>query len=127
MATPADVGATQGRDVVMRASDGRRSPPFAFDPERVARLEMMAWRAYYDRRWGALLYFTERACAGQFHIPFPVSLRAAYHSTRGAIAFKPIDNDVGLAVAALQRYYRIVRRHSGLTFDPVGVARAEVR
>lgn len=101
--------------------------PFAFDPERVARLETMAWRAYYDRRWLALGYFAERACADQFNVPFPISVRAAYYATRGAVAFKPVDNDIGLAVAALERYYAIVRRHSGLAFDPAAVARAEVR
>ncbi len=107
-----------------RRSGANRS---TFDPERVARLETMAWRAYYDRRWSALLYFTERACADQFHVPFPDSVRAAYYATRGALAFKPIENNIGLAVGALVRYYAIVRRHSNITFDPVEVARAEIR
>ncbi len=101
--------------------------PFTFDPQRVARLETMAWRAYYERHWLALAYFTERACADQFHVPLPISAQAAYYATRGAVAFKPVDNDVGLAVAALARYYAIVRRHSGLAFDPAEVARTEVR
>lgn len=100
---------------------------FIFDPVRVARLETMAWRAYYDRRWLSLLYCTERACADQFRIPFPVSVRAAYYATRAATAFKPVDNDADLAAAALERYYVIVRRYSGLEFDPAEVARAEIR
>ena len=100
---------------------------FSFDPERVAALETAAWRAYYDREWLKLLYFTERACAEQFHVPFPLSLQAAYYATRGAIAFKPVDNNVPLALAACTRYFEIVRRYSGLTFEPAGVARIEVR
>ncbi len=103
------------------------SARFAFDPDRVAALETEAWRAYYDREWLKLLYCTERGCAEQFHIPFPLSLEAAFWATRGAIAFKPVDNDVPLALAACERYYAIVRRYSGLEFVPADVARAEVR
>jgi len=100
---------------------------FSFDPDRVAALETEAWRAYYDREWLKLLYCTERGCAEQFHIPFPTSLEAAYWATRGAIAFKPLDNDVPTALGACERYYELVRRYSGLEFDPASAAQAEVR
>lgn len=100
---------------------------FTFDPERVAKLETEAWRAYYEKEWLRLLYLTERVCAQEFHIPFPLSLQAAYFATRGAIAFKPVDNDVPLALAACERYYDLVRRYSGLRFEPRGVAAIELR
>jgi hypothetical protein len=102
------------------------SETFSFDPDRVAALETEAWRAYYDREWLKLLYCTVRGCAEQFQIPFPSSLEAAYWATRGAIAFKPLDNDVPTALAACERYYELVRRYSGLAFDPAEVARVEV-
>lgn len=101
--------------------------PFTFDPERIAALETAAWRAYYDREWVRLLYLTERTCAEQFRIPFPLSVQAACYATRGAVAFKPVDNDVPLALAAMERYYGLVRAYSGLRFAPADVARAELR
>jgi len=100
---------------------------FAFAPDRVAALETAAWRAYYDKNWPKLLYVTERALAEQFSISLPAAAEAAYYATRGAIAFKPATCDLLGAIAACERYYAIVRRHSGLGFDPRTVAQAEVR
>jgi hypothetical protein len=98
-----------------------------FAPDRVAALETGAWRAYYDKAWPKLLYLTERALAEQFRLPLPAAAEAAYFATRAAIAFQPVQNDLGAAVAACERYYTIVAWHSDLRLDPRTVARAEVR
>jgi hypothetical protein len=99
---------------------------FVFDPDHVANLETEGWRSYYDRNWPRVLYLMERTAAVEFHIPFPLSIRAAYLVTRAAIAFKPIESDLPATRSFLERYYRMVRRYSGLTFDPVEVARLEL-
>lgn len=98
-----------------------------FDPDHVAKLETEMWRSYYDRNWLRVLYLTERTSAEEFHIPVPLSLQAAYYATRAAIAFKPVENDVSATLAALTRYYRLVRRFSGLRFDAATVAAIELR
>lgn len=100
---------------------------FTFDPDHVATLETEVWRAYYDKEWLRVLYLTERTSAVEFHIPFPLSIAAAYYATRAALAFKPIDNDIPATRAALGRYYDLVRAHSGLRFDPRAVGELETR
>lgn len=99
---------------------------FTFDPGHVAKLETEGWRAYYDKRWLRVLYLTERTSATEFHVPVPLSLLGAYHVTRAAIAFKPIDNDIPGTRAGLAAYYALVRRWSGLTFDTARVAELEL-
>ncbi len=96
--------------------DGPPPVSFAFDPDRVAKLETEMWRSYYDKQWLRVLYLTERTSAVEFHIPPPLSFQAAYYATRAALAFKPLDNDVPKTLVALEGYYRLVRRFSGLTF-----------
>lgn len=102
-------------------------PVFRFDPDRVATFEAAGWRAYYDRRWIKLLRLTWGLCREQFGIPFPQSILAAYHVTRGALAWAPVDHDDAQVLAFYRRFYRIARRYSGLTFDPDRVAELEMR
>ena len=99
---------------------------FRFDPDRVAHFEAAGWRAYYDRRWLALLGLIVRLCQQQFHIPFPISLFAAYWVTRAAKAWAPVDHDLAAAQRCYQQFYRIARRHSGLGFDPAVVGALEL-
>ena len=99
----------------------------SFDPDHLARLETEGWRAYYDKRWPRVLYLTERTTATEFHVPVPLSIVGAYHVTRAALAFKPVANDIPATRAGLERYYRLVRRWSGLTFDIQNVADLELQ
>jgi hypothetical protein len=98
-----------------------------FDPDRTAWLEMAGWRAYYDRAWLPLLRTILQVSQEQFHVPFPVSLLAAYYATRAAAAWAPIDHDWEKALAYYERFYRLARRFSGLRFDPRRVAELEMR
>jgi hypothetical protein len=61
---------------------------FRFEPDRFADIEAESWRAYYDRHWGGLLRLLVRLCQDQFHIPFPLSVAAAYYATRAALAWR---------------------------------------
>ncbi len=99
---------------------------FSFDPDAVAALEADGWRAYYERRWGLVLRLILIVCQEQFHIPFPVSLVAAYHATRAAQAFAPVRHDTRAVRASYARFYRLARRYSGLHFDPEHVAALEL-
>jgi uncharacterized protein YndB with AHSA1/START domain len=99
---------------------------FEFDPDRVAALEARGWRAYYDRDWGKLLALLVAVCQEQFHIPFPLSLVGAYHTSRASMAWVPENNDRAVVLKHLTRFYRLARRHSGLRFDPARAAALEL-
>jgi hypothetical protein len=98
-----------------------------FEPDQVAYFEAHGWRAYYDRQWLKLLWLIVRLCQAQFRIPFPVSLLAAYYVTRAAAAWAPVNNDMALAQRFYERFYRVVRRYSGLSFDPARAAQLELQ
>lgn len=98
-----------------------------FDADRIAYLEAASWRAYYDRRWLRLLRLMVALCQEQFHVPFPLSLLGAYHLTRAAMAWAPVESDIPAAIRSCERFYRLARRFSGLRYDPDRVARHEVQ
>src|SRR5207247_1942422 len=89
---------------------------FNFDPDRVAYFEANGWRAYYDRKWLKMLRLIVGLCQEQFHIPFPMSLLAAYYTTRASLAWVPVDHDEQKVLAFLEKFYRLARRYSGLKF-----------
>ncbi len=99
--------------------------PFYFDPDQIAHYEVEGWKAYYDRNWLRLLRLVVALVQAQFHIPFPVSLLAAYYVTRASIAWVPQDHDEAAIRDNLEKFYRIARRYSGLNFDPQTVAQLE--
>ena len=99
---------------------------FEFNPDRVAYFEAAGWRAYYDRRWLKMLRLLVGLCQEQFHIPFPMSLLAAYYTTRASVAWVPVDHDERKIVAYLEKFYRMARRYSGLQYDPARVAFLEL-
>jgi len=100
---------------------------FHFDPDRVAYFEANGWRAYYDHQWLRMLGLIVRLCQEQFRIPFPVSLLAAYYTTRASLAWVPLDHDEHTVLALLEKFYRLARHYSNLTFDPVQVAALELQ
>ncbi|MCA1644106.1 MAG: hypothetical protein LC797_01120 [Chloroflexi bacterium] len=96
------------------------------DPERLAYLEAAGWRAYYDRRWLKLIGLMVQLNQEQFHIPFPLSVVAAYHVARGSLAWVPVENDPAVVRRHFTRFYRIARRWSGMSFVPRRAAELEV-
>lgn len=100
---------------------------FQFEPERVAYYEANGWRAYYERKWFQVLRLIVGLCQQQFHIPFPVSLLAAYYTTRASAAWVPVDHNEQKVLSYLQKFYRVARRYSGLQFDPERVAQLELQ
>jgi len=99
---------------------------FRLDPPRIAELEGGGWRAYYDRDWPKLIRLMVQLNQEQFHIPFPLSIVAAFHVARGSVAWAPVDHDLDRVRMHFVRFYRMARRWSGLSFDPVTAARLEI-
>src|SRR5258708_18545215 len=102
-----------------------RAKSFQFDPERVAHAEASGWRAYYDHNWFKMLWLIVSLCGQQFHIPFPLSLLAAYYIVRASAGWVAVDHDSQAILTLHEKFYRIAQRSSGLHFDPAQVARLE--
>jgi hypothetical protein len=100
---------------------------FRLNPERVAYFEANGWRAYYERKWLRVLWLLVQLCQEQFHIPFPMSLLAAYYTTRASAAWVPVDHNVTKVLAYLTRFYAIAGRYSGLKFNVRYVAALELQ
>jgi len=98
---------------------------FEFNADKVAYVEAAGWRAYYDRKWLKMLYLIMKLCQEEFHIPFPMSLLAAYYTIYASIAWVPVNHDEKKVLRLLEKFYKVARRYSGLTFDPIRVAALE--
>ena len=96
-------------------------------PERVAYFEAAGWKAYYDRKWLKMLRLIVLLCQEQFHIPFPVSLVAAYYTTRASLAWAPVEHDEQKVLKYLEKFYNVARRYSGLQYDVKKVAALELQ
>jgi hypothetical protein len=100
---------------------------YTLNPERVAYYEAAGWRAYYDHQWITLLSLIIGLCQEQVGIPFPLSLLAGYYTTRAAAVWVPVNHDEQKVLRYLEKFYQLVRRFSGLQFDPSRVAALELR
>jgi hypothetical protein len=92
------------------------------EPDRIAELEAGGWRAYYDHNWPKLIRLMVKLNQEQFHIPFPLSIVAAYHVARGSAACAPESHDEDVVRRHFERFYRMARRWSGLSFEPTRAA-----
>ena len=100
---------------------------FTLNPERVAYFEAAGWKAYYDHKWIKMLRLIVGLCQEQFRIPFPMSLLAAFYTTRASLAWVPVEHDERKVFAYLEKFYRVARRYSGLSYDIKQVATLELQ
>lgn len=103
------------------------SASYRLHPQRVAYFEANGWRAYYEHNWLKVLRLIVALCQEEFHIPFPLSLLAAYYTTRASIAWAPVDHNIQNVLTYLHKFYRIAQRHSRLHFDAERVATLELQ
>jgi hypothetical protein len=99
----------------------------SFNPDRVAALETAGWKAYAARNWARFLLAITRVNAEEFGMPFPQSALASWYIVRASAAWVPADHNEDVVRSYLERYYRMVRRFSGLHFDPKRAAYCELR
>ena len=101
--------------------------PIRFDPDRVAHLEIEAWRAYYDRRWLRMARVLVAAHREQFNLAPAGALLATISASRAAIAFAPLEgSDVNAARRHLVAYYRRVRAALGTAAGAATLAEREL-
>jgi hypothetical protein len=99
----------------------------SFDPALVGGLEANAWVAYYQRRWPAFLRSVLSLTRHSFGMPWPATMRGAWLVLRANRLWAPFpDNDPGRARACMQRFYELVAKRDGESFDPVQAARLEL-
>ncbi len=100
---------------------------FTMNPGQIAYYEAAGWRAYYDRKWLKMLRLLLQFLQEQFRIPFPMSLLAAYYTTRASRLWVPVNHDEQKVLTYLTKFYSVARRYSGLRFDVREVARLELQ
>jgi hypothetical protein len=99
----------------------------SFDPRRVGELECAAWVHYYRRAWWSFLRAAVALTRRTFALPWPQTLRGAWLVLRANQHWAPYpDNDPERARRCMRRFYRLVARHHGESFDVVEAARLEV-
>jgi hypothetical protein len=90
-------------------------------------LESAAWVAYYRREWVAFLRSAVALTRHTFGLPWPSTIRGAWLVLRANQLWAPFpDNDPDGARRAMQRFYGLVARRHGETFDPARAAQLEI-
>ena len=99
-----------------------------FDPARVARLETRMWRSYYEERYAALLVDLYALNREEYGFSPTDSLAIALYAAQAARTFQPTRSraEAQSALPLLERYYAVLRRRGGETFDTRAAARLEL-
>lgn len=99
----------------------------SFDPRRVGSLECDAWVAYYRREWVTFLRSAVAVTHHTFGLPWRSTIRGAWLVMRANQLWAPFpDNDPDGARRAMARFYELVVRTHGESFDPVKASELEV-
>ena len=90
-----------------------------FDPARVARLETRMWRSYYEKRYGTLLVDLYTLNREDYGFSPADSLAIAGYAAQAARTFQPTRSraEAQRALPLLERYYALLRRRGGETFQ----------
>jgi hypothetical protein len=103
------------------------SPIRTFDPVRLGLYEADAWVAYYRRRWLAFGTAAIGMVRSGFDLGWVKSLPAAWYVLRANQLWAPFpDNDAAGAQAQMRKFYLLVARTHGATFDVDEAAAREI-
>ncbi len=102
-------------------------PHRSFDPRKVGNLECDAWVAYYRRDWPRFLRAAISLTRHTFGLSWPATLQGAGLVLRANQLWAPFpDNDPAGARRAMRRFYELVARKHGESFDPIRASELEV-
>jgi hypothetical protein len=113
---------------------GEKLPPMSgrgrawgsdFDPDRLALLELRAWKAYYRRQPARLFGLLVLANREQAHVSWPKAVLAALFLARAAVGFGRATGDYDRFVTDIARGYRLLGLPPDV--DAEEVARRELR
>jgi hypothetical protein len=90
-------------------------------------LECTAWVTYYRHEWLRFLRAAILLTRHTFGLGWPATLRGAWLVLRANQLWAPFpDNDPDGARRAMERFYRLVVREHGESFDPARASKLEV-
>ena len=100
----------------------------SFDPRRVGALECEAWVAYYRREWLRVLRAALGLTRHTFGLGWPATVWGAWLVLRANQLWAPYpDNDPDGARRCMRRFYGVVVREHGESFDVDEASRLEVQ
>jgi len=100
----------------------------SFDPEVVGTLEGAAWVAYYRREWLRFGRAAVTLARRTFGLSWPATIASSWLVLRANQLWAPFpDNSPERAQRAMERFFGIVQRQSGESFDPAVAAALEVQ
>jgi hypothetical protein len=92
----------------------------------VGRLECVTWTTYYRREWLKFLRAAVSVTRHAFGLSWAQTLYGSWLVLRANQLWAPVDNDPDGARAAMERFYRLLKRRHAESFDPVTAAALEV-
>jgi hypothetical protein len=92
----------------------------------VGRLECVTWTTYYRREWLKFLRAAISVTRHAFGLSWAQTLYGSWLVLRANQLWAPVDNDPDGARAAMERFYRLLKRRNAESFDPVTAAALEV-
>ena len=99
----------------------------SFAPHRLGRYECDAWVTYYRHDWARFLPASVGMVREGFGMPVHRTLQGAYLVLRANQLWAPYpDNDPDGARRTMERFYRLVARHHGESFDSRRASELEV-
>jgi len=100
-----------------------------FHPTEMARLETQMWRCYYARSYAGLGWYLYRTCRDEYGFSPADSVRLMALAARAAKLFQDSRNETesSRALPDLERYYALIQRRSGMTFNVARAAELELR
>jgi hypothetical protein len=99
----------------------------SFDPRAVGGHECRAWETYYRRKWAAFLVASVLLVRAAFRMSWPRTVVGAWLVLRANQVWAPFpDNDPDAARRIMTRFYQLLKKSEGGSFDPVEAARLEV-
>jgi hypothetical protein len=98
----------------------------AFDPERLASLEVDMWQAYYEKDRLRLTRDLVTTLREQYRCSYGNAFRIGFRFGRAASVFAAATADYERVLPDLERGYTLIRGCVEATFDPAAVARAEL-
>jgi len=111
--------------VAFRPPPGPRSLR-AFDPDRIADLEVDMWQAYYNHENLRLFRGLITTLREQYQYSWAKAVVAGFHLARAARTFGDARSNYEQVLPDLERAYAIARDWTRSRFDPAEVARAEL-
>ncbi len=109
----------------MTRTDTMRRWGADFEPDRLARLELGMWKAYYRRQPARLFGLLVQGLHEQADASWPRAVLAALSLTKAAVGFSRANGDYGRFAPDIARGYRLLGLPSEVDLDEV--ARWELR